>query len=276
MLRPKQFIKNLLIFYPPFFLVDGFRENIIPATYVFLLFCVLTAGVYLFNDSVDYANDINHPEKRKRAVARGIITPKVAYINSAILVSFSLSLSFIVSGVSVFKWFCCYLFINMFYSFYLKNVPYIELVCVATGFPLRLLVGNSISPGSGSDVVFALLNVFVLCLALTLVVSKRLNELVLYGRSVRPVLAYYTRDSLVRVYYLVFVFFIISSAPWLLLNGGFYGIVLFWSSLLILHRVLYLGVRLRLGNPDAVLRDMFFNILGFLFFISLLPLNYIS
>jgi 4-hydroxybenzoate polyprenyltransferase len=71
-LRPRQWTKNLLVFAGLLFsrgLLDPVSLG--RASLAFLLFCLLSGGIYLVNDVADAERDRNHPQKRYRPVASG-------------------------------------------------------------------------------------------------------------------------------------------------------------------------------------------------------------
>ena len=87
--RPKQWIKNLFVFAALVFAGHAFEEEYLQkTTLAFLLFCLISACVYILNDVVDINKDRAHPKKRTRPIAAGIITPKEAIIFLIILLPF--------------------------------------------------------------------------------------------------------------------------------------------------------------------------------------------
>jgi decaprenyl-phosphate phosphoribosyltransferase len=72
-MRPRQWTKNVLVFAGLLFTLD--KEHA-PADFAraglaFVLFCALSAGVYLLNDLLDVEADRKHPKKRFRPIASG-------------------------------------------------------------------------------------------------------------------------------------------------------------------------------------------------------------
>ena len=69
-MRPRQWLKNGLVFVPLFF--DGKLTD--PAslgrtTAAFVLFCLMSSSVYIMNDLRDIESDKQHPTKRNRPLA---------------------------------------------------------------------------------------------------------------------------------------------------------------------------------------------------------------
>jgi len=139
--RPRQWIKNLLIFAALLFakkLTDPVR--LAHAVLAFVLFCAVSGGVYLFNDMLDRERDRLHPIKARRPLASGRLPMNVALpatlvlLTAAIAASFSLSLPFGATAL-------VYLLINIAYSFWLKEVVILDVMFVGFGFVLRALAG---------------------------------------------------------------------------------------------------------------------------------------
>jgi 4-hydroxybenzoate polyprenyltransferase len=139
--RPRQWIKNLLLFAPLLFaqkLHDPVR--LLTAVAAFGLFCMLSSSVYLFNDLVDLERDRLHPAKSRRPVASGRLPVAWALIGSAGLflaaagAGFALSLPFGVVELS-------YVLLNLAYSLYLKEVVILDVMAISGGFVMRALGG---------------------------------------------------------------------------------------------------------------------------------------
>jgi len=140
-LRPKQWIKNLFILAALIF--DRQLSNFSAASrtvYGLVIFCMLSSAVYLFNDIFDKDADAVHPIKKERPIASGRISIPIAagagvfLAVIAIFWSFHLSFSFMLICAS-------YLATNLLYSKWLKHVPIIDVMIVASGFVLRVAAG---------------------------------------------------------------------------------------------------------------------------------------
>ncbi|MCX6779477.1 MAG: UbiA prenyltransferase family protein [Candidatus Magasanikbacteria bacterium] len=184
--RPKQWIKNLFLFAALIF-AQKFLDNqaVVLSCLAFLAFCFVSSSVYLINDVVDAEKDKMHPFKKDRPIARGTLSKTVAIwvavilLIISILVSFNLGVWFLI--ILLFYW-----LLNLFYSFYLKNLVILDVIAVALGFVLRVIAG-----AVAIQVVFSswlLLCTFFLTLFLAL--GKRKNELLnISGNATRGVLA---------------------------------------------------------------------------------------
>ncbi len=141
-MRPKQWIKNLFIFAPLIFSLHFFNSlELKQAVIAFFLFSLITGSIYLINDSVDVKADIQHPKKRKRPIASGKLKISVALLSVCFLLIFSFVLIFLMNRyffyISLF-----YVVLNIFYSFYLKKIVILDVLIIAIGFVLRVMIGG--------------------------------------------------------------------------------------------------------------------------------------
>jgi len=195
LLRPQQWIKNLLLFAAVVFSRQLFvPRSLALAAFAFVAFCLASSSVYVVNDLADAERDREHPEKRKRPIASGAVAPGAAAALAALLTLTSLGMAFAIGrgfGAAV----VVYLGLSHFYSLAGKNVVVLDVLLVAAGFVIRAIAGALAIHVPYSDW-------FVLCtlfLATFIAFSKRRAELVAIGDGVarsRPVLARYSERSL--------------------------------------------------------------------------------
>lgn len=173
--RPKQWIKNFALFAGLIF--SGSLDQIsflILTTQAFLIFCGLSSATYLLNDVFDVERDKQHPFKRLRPIASGIIPTSVAIALALILIIILLPLSYKLSP-ALFYTALAYLIIQLLYSAYLKTVILLDVIVIAAGFVLRVY--------AGVWTIDAHLNVWfllsVISFALFLAIGKRRSEVTL-------------------------------------------------------------------------------------------------
>ena len=137
-----------------------------------LAFSLVSSGVYVFNDILDRETDSLHPFKKDRAIASG----KVSICEGS-----ALSSGFIAAGLSI-VWFLghssfwiliLYLGLNVFYSINLKNIPVVDVVCIAIGFLLRVVIGGTATGIPLSPWILAM----TFLLAMFLAMAKRRDDL---------------------------------------------------------------------------------------------------
>jgi 4-hydroxybenzoate polyprenyltransferase len=140
-LRPKQWIKNFLLFAGLIFSENLFHLPFLLKTVLgFAVFCGLSSAVYLLNDFLDLEQDRQHPEKSKRPLASGRIPAGLVLGFSAFLFASSISASVLLGrGFAV----ACagYAAMMIAYSLVLKHVIILDVIVIAVGFVVRALAG---------------------------------------------------------------------------------------------------------------------------------------
>lgn len=172
LLRPLQWLKNLLVFFPPF-LSGAFEhpgllgKGILP----FLALCCASSAGYIFNDLKDLKQDALHPVKLLRPLPSGEVSVPAAVGSSLVLLGISLALSLYTSWLFL-GYVVLYLLISTAYSLFLKDEPIFDIFCISSGFVLRLYAGGAVFDVLISDWLF--LTVFLLSVFLS--VGKRFSE----------------------------------------------------------------------------------------------------
>lgn len=140
-MRPRQWTKNLVVFAAIVFdrkLAEP--RYLAPVVAGFGLLCMLASSVYLINDLVDIEQDRQHPTKRYRPIASGVLPRGIAIATAVLLPLVALPLSFQLDtwfGV----WMSVYWLQNLAYSFKLKHVVIVDVMMIALGFVLRVGAG---------------------------------------------------------------------------------------------------------------------------------------
>ena len=172
LLRPHQWLKNLMLFFPPFLGGVLFNPGMpqkggLP----FVAFCLASSFTYILNDILDRDCDRLHPRKSRRPVASGTVSVPAALALSLLLIIPALVLAWMVSTL-FFKYLLLYLLVSAAYSHFLKDQPIFDIFCIASGFVFRLMAGGEAFGVAVSDWLF----LSVLLLALFLSAGKRLGE----------------------------------------------------------------------------------------------------
>ena len=143
-LRPWQWVKNLLILVPIILTkplsLDNLQNNLI----IFISFSLLASGNYILNDLQDLQNDKLHPKKKFRPIASGKIDINNAKIYSFLVISSSLALTYLVESKLIIYYFF-YLLFAYFYTNYFKYIFLINSFSISTFFLIRLLIGGAVS-----------------------------------------------------------------------------------------------------------------------------------
>jgi len=143
-MRPQQWTKNLFIFLPLFF--NGNVNNFYQLSlcfYAFIGFSLVASGIYCINDVIDAKEDLKHLEKSKRPVASGKISMQMAIVLAMLLFTAGISTLFFSSlGMGAIIVTLLYLIMNLAYALCLKQLAIIDIMCIASGFVLRVVVGG--------------------------------------------------------------------------------------------------------------------------------------
>jgi 4-hydroxybenzoate polyprenyltransferase len=207
-MRPKQWIKNLLVFAGFVFTLNEqwkpfshtMWQYLARSTAAFVLFSGLASSIYLLNDTLDVEKDRKHPVKRNRPIASGALSPRLAVFVSLLLMTASLA-----GGYALSPPFAAvaagYLVMQFAYVSVLKHLVLVDVFVLALGFVMRAVSGAVVI---GADISPWLYTVTLLG-SLFLGLCKRRNELMLLDTKAgehRKILEMYTPsllDSLVSI-----------------------------------------------------------------------------
>jgi 4-hydroxybenzoate polyprenyltransferase len=171
-IRPIQWLKNLMLLFPPFLGGVIFRQGFTATVFLPLVsFCLASSATYIANDVADCKQDREHPLKKLRPLASGEVAVGNALILAGLLLIIALYLASLVS-TNFLLLLIGYLAISTLYSFSLKSYPLIDIFCISSGFILRLLAGGEAFGVIISEWLF----ITVFLLALFLSTGKRYSE----------------------------------------------------------------------------------------------------
>lgn len=172
LLRIHQWLKNLMLFFPPFLGGTFFYDYLTPrALLPFISFCLTSSATYILNDLFDKENDCHHPDKRTRPIASGKVSSASASMLVAVLLISSMMIAWNVSGTFLLI-LAAYFGISVAYSAKLKEIVLVDIFCISAGFLLRLQAGGVAFNVPISEWLF--LSVFLLSVFLS--TGKRLAE----------------------------------------------------------------------------------------------------
>lgn len=193
--RPRQWVKNVLVLAAPLAAGSvGEGDVLVPVAIAFVAFCLVASSIYLVNDARDVESDRNHPTKRFRPIAAGVVPVPLAYGLAVVLAVASLGISLLANWETAVV-IAIYLGIQLGYCFGWKNQPVIDICIVSSGFLLRAIAG-------GVAAEIELSQWFLLVMAfgsLFMAAGKRYAELQLAertGAKIRKALQYYTTTYL--------------------------------------------------------------------------------
>jgi len=178
--RPKQWLKNVLVFAAPGAAgVLDQRHELVLTIVTFVAFCFAASGIYFWNDLLDVKADRVHPTKRFRPIASGELSITAARVAGVALPLIGLALSALTGRWQTPAVIGLYIVITLLYTVWLKHVAVIDIVTIAAGFVLRAAAG-----AVAVDVPMS--RWFVLCVtfgSLFIVIGKRYAELLEVGEG---------------------------------------------------------------------------------------------
>lgn len=208
-MRPRQWVKNFVIFAALVFsgrVFDATSQLVTAGGFV--VFCLLSGAVYLFNDLADVERDRAHPIKCKRPIPSGQLPEAVARRAVVVILALAfggaLALNLISTtvGVDFAGIALAYLVLQIAYSVHLKHVVILDVMCIALGFVLRVVAGSALLNVPASFWLIACTSL----LALFLGFGKRRHELELLAEgaaSHRKILQEYSTNFLDQMIALV-------------------------------------------------------------------------
>lgn len=174
-MRPKQWVKNVLIFAALVFDRKIGYPSLVLRTVLGAIFFSLTASaIYLINDIVDVESDRSHPTKKFRPIASGALPIPIAWGAAAVLLVVGIGGAYWLSPY--FALVCAiYVVLNLSYSIYLKHIPILDVIILASFYVIRVAAGVTIIHVERFSPWLYIATTF---LALFMGISKRRTELV--------------------------------------------------------------------------------------------------
>jgi decaprenyl-phosphate phosphoribosyltransferase len=219
-MRPRQWVKNVLVLAAPLAALGGphhytyteMLSKAFPVFGAFVVFCLAASSIYLINDVRDIEADREHPTKRFRPIAAGVVPEWLAYTLAAVLGIASLVIGW---------WFtpnlalvmAVYLAMQLGYCFGLKHQAVMDICIVSSAYLLRAIAGGA-ATGIHLTQWFLLMMAFG---SLFMVAGKRYAELQLAertGAKIRKALESYTSTYLRFVWTLSATALVVCYGLW--------------------------------------------------------------
>ena len=179
-MRLRQWTKNAFVFASLVFDGKLFHLTEFLRTLAgFGLFCIIASTVYIFNDILDLKADRQHPVKRNRPIASGSLPVKVAITAGLLLTMAALVAGYLLAWQFAFV-LMVYFALMLVYSKWLKHIPILDVMIIASGFVLRVHAGTTLIV---VDRFSPWLYVIMTLLALYLGFGKRRAELTLLAEN---------------------------------------------------------------------------------------------
>lgn len=268
-LRPRQWIKNVLVVAAPLATLGGhvdydYRDLFFKVGVAFVAFSLAASSIYLVNDARDVEADRQHPTKRFRPIAAGVVSPALAYALAIALAATTLAISAAIAP-SLALVIGVYLAIQLGYCFGLKHQAVLDICIVSSAYLMRAIAGGA-ATGIPLSQWFLLVMAFA---SLFMVAGKRYAELQLAertGAKIRKSLESYTDTYLRFVWTMSATAVVVCYGLWAFERDGDSGSWFAISMVPITIAVLRYAVDVDggvAGEPeDIVLQDRVLQVLG--------------
>lgn len=273
LIRVHNWVKNLFIFLPLFFagnITD--TAKLIDLLMAFLAFSQVAGAIYIFNDYRDIEKDKLHPEKRKRPLASGDVKIPVALTIMAMLVINGMFFAYL-QHLHLVYILSAYFLLNVAYTLVLKNLPIVDINCIAIGFVLRIVAGGIVADVFLSKWIIIL----TFLLSLFLALAKRRDDLLIFntsGEKMRKAIDGYNLvfvDSAMvlmsAIVILSYIMYTVSEEVNARMNNQYLYLTSFWVILGIMRYMQLTFVEQKSGSPTMILlKDRFvqFVLLGWI------------
>ena len=259
LIRPHQYIKNGFIWLPLFF---GYQSSnprsVVLTAYAFAGFCLLSSAVYVINDLKDVQDDRRHPVKKHRPLAAGTISRWQAVVLLGVLLGLASGLALVLIPTPAKAVMGAYLLLNLAYTYKLKHIPIVDIVCIAMGFVLRVLAGGE----SGAIPISPWIVIMTFLLALFLALAKRKDDLLLadQGHQVRKAIDGYNAAFIslamgIMASVIIVAYLMYAVSPEIIAKHGTHNLYItaIWVILGLLRYLQITFVEEKSGSPTRVL-----------------------
>lgn len=143
--RPKQIVKNFVIFIPIIFTLDQWSVNELSSILAnsFLCFLALSSASiigYQANDLIDKNFDKKHPSKKLRPIANNEIAIGEIFVFIIIFLILGIIFSLIVNFYILILFFS-YITLSFLYSYQLKNFIMLDSISITFFYIIRMIAG---------------------------------------------------------------------------------------------------------------------------------------
>ena len=211
-MRPQEWVKNLLVFAGLVFsrqFDDG--DALLAATLTFVAFCAISSAGYLLNDLRDVEHDRRHHDKRRRPIAAGELSPRLAAAGGVVLALAGIAVGIAVD-VEVAALIAAYGVATAAYTLILKRVVIVDVMTIAGLFIVRVVAGAVAVDVQASEWLLVCTGMLALFLGFTKRRQEAMEEELGQAGETRPVLEHYSLPFIDQMIAMVTAAAIISYA----------------------------------------------------------------
>jgi decaprenyl-phosphate phosphoribosyltransferase len=270
-LRPKHWIKNILVFALPLSAGNLLGSNwqissLINGFIAFICLSMSSSANYIINDFLDIESDRQHPVKSKRPIATGDVSLKFGLFLAITLIVLSIMLTMLFLGSLACWAIVLFTGFQFVYSVTLKHYEGFDIVSLAV-----LYVARAVMPTFYEDIGISQWFFLVFfSSAMLLVCGKRYAEILNpQNDRTRKVLRNYSKEQLAAWIGISAAFLLLSYSNWILTFTNDSGFIFIFLSLIPMTIILIrLSGLIFQGNSEdtvnLVLQQKSFQILGLL------------
>jgi decaprenyl-phosphate phosphoribosyltransferase len=269
-MRPRQWVKNVLVLAAPLAALGGgtrydFHQLALQVSVAFVVFSLAASSIYLINDVRDVEADRQHPTKRFRPIAAGVVPPWLAYVLAVLLAAASLAISFrLTPNLALVM--AIYIAMQLGYCFGLKHQAVMDICIVSSAYLLRAIAGAAATHIPLSQWFL----LFVAFGSLFMVAGKRYAELQLAertGAKIRKALESYTSTYLRFVWTLSATAVVVCYGLWAFerdhhSSGSWFAVSMVPFTIAILRYAVDVDGGLAGEPEDIALRDRVLQLLA--------------
>ena len=284
--RPKQVLKNFIIFVPYFFTIEKWillspEKNLLLLSNMMLTFLSFTAISiigYQINDFMDKEYDKNHPLKKNRPIVskKISITEMILFIFTLILISIICSYAV---GINITYLIISYFLLSLGYSRIFKKIPIIDILCICFFYILRMLAGTY----SIEFEVSIWLYILTFFASLFIILIKRFAESkknldVRYPKvSIFYSLGFMPKIIKLSLFINIFVYLVYCISETLSDERNFYFFISFFIFSFGIYRYYQLSSQSNLGeSPEDVIMDRYLISSVLIYLITLIVVSEIN
>tara|TARA_A100001015_G_scaffold283902_1_gene349739 strand:- start:1332 stop:2213 length:882 start_codon:yes stop_codon:yes gene_type:complete len=284
--RPKQVLKNFIIFVPYFFTIEKWvllspEKNLLLLSNMMLTFLSFTAISiigYQINDFMDKEYDKKHPIKKNRPIVskKISITEMILFIFTLILISIICSYA---AGINITYLIISYFLLSLGYSRIFKKIPIIDILCICFFYILRMLAGTY----SIEFEVSIWLYILTFFASLFIILIKRFAESkknldVRYPKvSIFYSLGFMPKIIKLSLFINIFVYLVYCISETLSNERNFYFFISFFIFSFGIYRYYQLSSQSNLGeSPEDVIMDRYLISSVLIYLITLILVSEIN
>jgi decaprenyl-phosphate phosphoribosyltransferase len=222
-MRPRQWVKNVLVLAAPVAALGGnvhydYRHVAVKVLIAFVAMSLAASAIYLVNDARDVEADRQHPTKRFRPIAAGVVPEWLAYLFACVLAIAALGISWCATP-NLTLVVAIYVVIQLAYCFGLKHQAVLDICIVSSGFLIRAIAG-----GVAANILLSQWFLLVMAFgSLFMAAGKRYAEMRLAertGAKIRKSLESYTSTYLRFVWTLSATVMVVCYSLWAFERDG--------------------------------------------------------